>query len=181
MRGCRHANILAEGHKMSEVVRSPFQLWRAGQGPKAKPSYVYVASSWRNNLQPLVVKRLYDHGIECYDFRNPPGRTGFSWSSIDPNWKNWNTQDWKRALATEEAQAGFNSDFMGMSRADCCVLVLPAGRSAHLEAGYMAAQGKPVFTYAPNKEEPDLMTLLLGPPSNLCWEMTALLQLLGVD
>lgn len=39
---------------------------------------IYVASSWRNNRQPDVVKFLRDLGHEVYDFKNPkPGDDGF--------------------------------------------------------------------------------------------------------
>jgi hypothetical protein len=42
------------------------------------------------------------------------------------------------------ALAGFASDFDAMKWADRCVLVLPSGRSAHLEAGWFAGQGRRV-------------------------------------
>lgn len=50
---------------------------------------IYVASSWRCEWQPAVVAALREAGYEVYDFRNPPGNTGFHWSSIDPHvwWK----------------------------------------------------------------------------------------------
>lgn len=44
--------------------------------------------------------------------------------------------------------------------ADACVLVLPCGRSAHTEAGWMAGKGKRVVAYIPKMEEPDLMYIL---------------------
>jgi hypothetical protein len=37
---------------------------------------------------------------------------------------------------------GFDADFDAMERADTCVLVLPSGRSAHLELGWFVGQGK---------------------------------------
>jgi hypothetical protein len=41
------------------------------------------------------------------------------------------------------------------------VLVLSSGRSAHLEAGYAAGQGKRVIVYLhPDQFEPELMYLL---------------------
>jgi len=44
---------------------------------------VYVASSWRNEKQPAVVKALREAGHEVYDFRSPtPGNTGFSWRKV---------------------------------------------------------------------------------------------------
>jgi len=77
------------------------------------------------------------------------------------------------------AKAGFALDKAGMDKADCCVLVLPSGRSAHLEAGYMAGEGKPVFTLVLEPCEPELMSLLLGPPGHICAGMNELFNRLG--
>lgn len=145
------------------------------------PRYVYVASSWRNMLQQGVVHVLRAAGIDCYDFHNPaPDNTGFSWREIHPNWQHWTPAQWREALAHPIAQAGYALDKGAMDRADCCVLVLPSGRSAHMEAAYMAAQGKPVFTLALEPVEPELMTLLLGPPEHICVTMDDLFDRLGV-
>ena len=118
---------------------------------------IYVASSWRNGFQPGVVSFLREHGHSVYDFRNPPEGTAFKWSDIDPNWKGWSTQEYRRALQSPTARAGFNSDFGGMQWADTCVLVLPCGRSANSEAGWMKGAGKHVIVYSPVKQEPELM------------------------
>lgn len=124
---------------------------------------IYVASSWRNTYQPGVVKFLRGMDYEVYDFRNPaPGSNGFRWSEIDPDWETWSPDAYAVALNHPIAVAGFESDKNGMDWADVCVLVLPSGRSAHLEAGYMAGQGKPVVVYQPEKCEPELMNKLLG-------------------
>lgn len=60
---------------------------------------------------------------------------GFSWSNIDPNWKNWNTQQYCEAFNHPVAQKRFKLDFNPMQRVDVCVMVLPCGRSANTEAG----------------------------------------------
>lgn len=118
---------------------------------------VYVASSWRNDYQPAVVALLRGMGFNTYDFKNPPGSTGFAWSSIDEDWEDWDTVDFIKALQHPKADAGFNSDFQGLAAADLCVLVLPCGRSAHIEAGWLAGQGKNVIVYSPIPQEPELM------------------------
>ncbi len=119
---------------------------------------IYVASSWRNNIQNEVVKILREQGHEVYDFKNPPkGRKGFSWSEIDPNWLDWTTDEYNEALKHPLAVEGFNSDFEGMQWADRCVMVLPCGRSANTEAGWMKGAGKKVFVYQPIPQEPELM------------------------
>lgn len=140
---------------------------------------IYVASSWRNQSQPNTVIGLRACGYEVYDFREPkPDETGFSWKTIDPNWEEWNTAQWREALKTPIAKAGYKNDRDGMDWADVCVLLLPCGRSAHLEAGFMAGQGKPVFTLACETVEADLMNLLLGPAENLCATFPELLEAL---
>lgn len=119
---------------------------------------IYVASSWRNPFQPNVVKKLREDGHEVYDFRNPKeGNNGFAWSDIDENWENWTTEEYKQALEHPIAKAGFKHDFDAMKWADCCVMVLPCGRSANTEAGWMKGAGKKVFIYQPIKQEPELM------------------------
>lgn len=118
---------------------------------------IYVASSWRNEHQQEVVKVLRELRHEVYDFKNPEGKTGFQWSEIDKDWQNWTTEQYREALEHPVAQAGFESDFNAMNWADVCVLVLPSGRSANTEAGWMAGAGKRVFVYSPKREEPELM------------------------
>lgn len=119
---------------------------------------IYVASSWRNKAQPGVVTMLRKVGHEVYDFKNPPhGRGGFAWSEIDPNWQEWTAQQYRDALASPQAEDGYRSDMDAMEWADACVLVLPCGRSAHLEAGWFAGKGKPVFVLTQDGEEPELM------------------------
>ena len=119
---------------------------------------IYVASSWRNPYQPQVVNALLESGHEVYDFRNPPnGSKGFAWSDIDKDWENWNTAQYNEALTNPVAIDGFNSDFDGMKWADACVMVLPCGRSANTEAGWMKGAGKNVYVFSPIKQEPELM------------------------
>ena len=104
---------------------------------------IYVASSWRNEMQPEVVMVLRLAGHEVYDFRNPrDGDSGFSWSQIDPDWQNWTPAQYVEALKHPIARAGYRSDFDAMEWADAFVLVQPCGRSAHLELGWACGAGK---------------------------------------
>lgn len=119
---------------------------------------VYVASSWRNGYQPDVVAFLRQYGHEVYDFRHPaPGNDGFRWSDIDGDWRDWTPETYISALDNSIARSGFKLDMDALRWSDVCVLVLPCGRSAHLEAGWAAGSGKPVVIYMPGKEEPELM------------------------
>ena len=137
---------------------------------------IYVASSWRNTYQPGVVEALLGDGHAVYDFRNPPhGRGGFHWGDIDPKWQTWTTAQYRAMLDSPLAIEGYTQDKSGMQWADTGVLVLPCGRSAHLEAGYFAGAAKPLFVYIPEKIEPELM---YGMATKICISMDELLMCL---
>ena len=119
---------------------------------------IYVASSWRNKYYPQVVTRLREAGHEVYDFRNPPhGGNGFHWTDIDQNAPNWSFNEYKEGLDHPLAQRQLTADLEALEWADTCVLVLPCGRSAHTEAGWMSGAGRKVIVYIPEMQEPELM------------------------
>jgi hypothetical protein len=121
---------------------------------------IYLASSWRNAVQPAAVAGLRAHGHEVYDFRHPaPDTPGFSWSDIDPDWKSWTAVQYREALKHPRAQAGYLLDHAAMKWADVCLLLLPCGRSAHLELGEMIGWGKQTAIWTRDGEEPELMAL----------------------
>ena len=115
-----------------------------------KPNYVYVASSWRNPLQIAVCAGLKSAGIPHYDFKNPePGNHGFHWSDVMESYEKdtgenqlADMEDYLKALNHPIAEDGFDRDFDAMNRADVGILILPCGRSAHLEIGWMAGHNK---------------------------------------
>lgn len=111
-----------------------------------KPGYVYVASSWRCTLQPGVIQILRAAGIDAYDFRNPPNGAGFGWEEVMPEYvpgsERTSVDDYLAGLQHPRAIEGYDADFAAMEKADTFVLVLPCGRSAHLELGWAVGSGK---------------------------------------
>lgn len=120
---------------------------------------IYLASSWRNQYQAAVLAELRAAGHIVYDFKNPaPDDTGFSWTKTDPELKtDLTVARLKRSLAHPAAVRGFGHDAHGMETADACVLLLPSGMSAHLEAGWIGGSGRLVVVLAPELREPELM------------------------
>lgn len=119
---------------------------------------IYIASSWRNLLQPAIVHALRRCGHDVYDFKNPaPGNKGFAWSDIDPNWQSWNPAEYRAALQHPIAQAGYALDINALRDCEACVLVLPSGRSASWEFGYAMGQGKRGAVVQLDGVEPELM------------------------
>lgn len=120
---------------------------------------LYLASSWRNPHQELVLTLLRGAHFSVYDFKNPsPNDQGFSWKEIDAGAENWTTEQYISILDDPIAERGFQNDWSAMQSADACVLLLPCGRSAHIEAGWFVGVGKPLFIYIPDRQtEPELM------------------------
>lgn len=138
---------------------------------------VYVASSWRCARHPAVVVTLKEAGYEVYDFRNPAeGNTGFSWREIAPNWQGWSPREFREALEHPVARDGYLRDRVALDTADACVLVLPCGRSAHLELGYAIGRRKATAVLILDQCEPELMYSMVD---SVCVSMGELLSFLA--
>lgn len=121
---------------------------------------IYVASSWRNERQPFVLAKLREAGHEVYDFKDPTN--SFRWSDIDPDgFRDWTPQQFKAALEHPLAQKGFESDMRALENCDACVLLLPCGKSAHLELGYAVGARKMTLVLMEQSSEPELMYLMV--------------------
>lgn len=146
---------------------------------------IYVASSWRNERQPSVVKALREVGHEVYDFRNPaPGDTGFGWQQCCGDERDiigmvpralTDAQRFRDEVLTHPvAQAAFAKDMGALKNANVTVLVLPCGRSAHLELGWAAGAGqKTVVLLDDPLSEPELMYLM---NTKICVSMDEVLE-----
>lgn len=148
-----------------------------------KPSYVYVASSWRCAMQPAVIHTLRAADIDAYDFRNPEGGTGFAWTEVMPsfdiNAQLADAEEYVTALNHPRSIEGYASDFAAMQRADAFVLVLPCGRSAHLELGWAVGAGKQTAILLDGDQvTPELMYKMVD---YIAPDMYSLLSWLGVD
>ena len=148
-----------------------------------KPDYVYVASSWRCDFQKAVIAVLNAAGIDNYDFRNPPNGEGFGWSSVMPSF-DINSQltdqdEYIAGLKHPIAIAGYKSDFDAMMKADTFVLVLPCGRSAHLELGWAVGMGKRTAILLDGPQvTPELMYKMAD---HISTDVMDLLEWLGVE
>ena len=62
-----------------------------------------------------------------------------------------------RIRPRSSAACPWASDIDALNWADTCLLVLPCGRSAHTEAGWMKGSGKKTIVYIPEMQEAELM------------------------
>lgn len=116
---------------------------------------IYVASSWKNTEYGELLRTLRAKGFEPLDWR----QGGFGWREVSSVPQDEMTGQHYRddVLTHARAVEGFNNDHDKMLEADCCVLLLPCGRSAHLEAGWFWGRGKPLHIYIPVFDTPELM------------------------
>lgn len=103
---------------------------------------LYVIGSLRNKEIRNIGNAIREIGIDAFDDWHAAG------PEADDFWQSYETgrgRSYKEALAGRAAQHVFAFDRHHLDRCDGAVLVLPAGRSGHLELGYVAGQGKPTF------------------------------------
>lgn len=110
---------------------------------------IYLASSWKNEdmIKQLAftLKELHFQ-VDCFaDDSN--GRFVFHWTKFTGDLKDL---DAKSFLEHPDTKKAFKEDVKWLNWANLTILVLPAGKSAHLEAGYTAGKGKDLIIYAPN-------------------------------
>ncbi len=115
-------------------------------------------------------------GHLVYDFKHPTlQHEGFHWSEIDPDWKGWSPDQFRAALGHKCAEEGFKLDMDALRWCDACLLVMPCGRSAHLELGWAAGAGKQTLILLEDGE-PELMYSMV---KCLCINMKEVLNALG--
>jgi hypothetical protein len=140
---------------------------------------IYVASSWRNEArQQATVRALRDAGHVVYDFRNPaPGDTGFGWRQCATTEQLKDPRAFRDEVLTHPvARDGFSKDMGALMGAETTVLVLPCGRSAHLELGYAIGAKQRTIVYLDDPiSEPELMYLAC---TQLCTSLAEVLHTL---
>ena len=101
---------------------------------------LYLTGSLRNPQIPSVARQLREAGHQVFD----------DWFSAGPDadrcWQEYETargRTYPEALAGLAAEHIFDFDYKNLLAADAVVLVAPAGKSSHLELGYVLGWGKP--------------------------------------
>ena len=123
---------------------------------------VYTASSWRNPVYPEVVRSIKEAGFSVYDFQNPWDKgAAFNWNQVDASWTGGSdmavsADSFVAGIQHPIAKRGFSSDLSGMKWANVGVLILPCGKSAHMEGGWFVGAGKPLHILLEDPLRPEL-------------------------
>ena len=111
---------------------------------------VYLIGSLRNPAVPEFANELRSHDIEVFDDWFAPG------PEADDFWQKYEQSKGKsleEALQGYAARHIFEFDFRHLNEADVGILFLPAGKSGHLELGYL--EGLKKKTYILFHEKPE--------------------------
>lgn len=103
---------------------------------------IYLIGSLRNPAVPTAANYLRELGWDVFDDWFAAGERA------DDEWQAYEKQrghTLAQALRGIAATHVFNHDLHHMSRADIGVLLLPAGKSGHLELGYLIGRRKPCY------------------------------------
>lgn len=115
---------------------------------------VYVIGSLRNPEVPRIAIALRDDGHEVFDDWYAAGTTA------DDEWRDYEKgrgRSFQLALHGYSAQHTFKFDRLHLERADAGVLVMPAGKSAHLELGWLLGRGRRGLILLDSPERWDIM------------------------
>jgi len=107
---------------------------------------IYIASSWKNGQLAVdlahFLREEEGHEVDCF-CETRPGRYTFDAREL-PGHEELNA---KTALKRPEFQKAFEQDKAMLDWCEAVVMVLPCGKSAHLEAGYAKGQGKRLYVW----------------------------------
>lgn len=103
---------------------------------------IYLIGSLRNPKIPQLANSIEALGIEAFADWHAAGPTA------DDEWQRYEKErgrSFGQALNGHAARNVFEFDHYHLGRCDAGVLVMPAGKSGHLEIGYILGQGKPGY------------------------------------
>ena len=136
-------------------------------------SSIYLIGSLRNPRIPEIAKTLRVAGHEVFD----------DWYSVGPECdEKWQEYEQNRGRKYAEALAGYHAkdvfefDKHHLDRCEVGVLVLPAGKSAHLELGYIIGRGK--RGYVLFDQEPERFDIMYQFAHGIAFDVAALLTML---
>ena len=131
---------------------------------------IYLIGSLRNPAIPPLGNRLRTAGYDVYDSWFAAGKIA------DDSWQEYSNirgLSLREALQDYSAQQVFNFDKRHLDRCDGAVLALPAGKSGHIELGYMA-KDKP--TWVLFNEVPERYDVMYNFATDVCITEDELLE-----
>jgi hypothetical protein len=116
---------------------------------------IYLIGSLRHPRVREVASALRARRLEVFDDWHAAG------PEADDIWQRYEQErgrSYREALAGEHAQTAYKMDRRNLDLCRAAVLVMPAGKSGHIELGYAVGQGKPGYILL--EQEPERWDLM---------------------
>ena len=114
----------------------------------------FIASRWRNRDQVLeLAKKLRKKGKSVYCFLEAPHAVHRLKNDPEEDMKNFETRDWQNDQYVKEV---FKNDMEAEKESETLIMLLPAGKSAHIEAGAAYGMRKKSILIGEQKEAESL-------------------------
>lgn len=109
---------------------------------------IYIATSWKNQVEAVTLANiLREEGFAVDCFCDPStGRFVFSYADLPVEARLYDHIDIFTSAIPGSVKA-FNEDRKWLEWCDVCIMLLPCGKSAHIEAGFAAGRGKTLIIY----------------------------------
>lgn len=141
-------------------------------------THLYIIGSLRNTYVPELEKAIRGNCPEVTPFAEwySAGR------EADDAFKEYHRSkglSYREALGSYSARHIFSFDKHHLDRCDGAILLMPSGKSCHLEAGYVTGRGKPVFALYPEGEPEDRYELMMQFLTEIFYSESELIEYLN--
>jgi len=132
---------------------------------------IYLIGSLKNNSIPLIANRLREVGFEVFD----------DWWSggyeADDKWQEHEKirgRNYKEALYGHHADDIFHFDLTHLKSSDLVVMVMPCGKSGHLELGWFLGTGRPGYVLF--DKDPDRYDIMYRFANDVYFDLEELIE-----
>ena len=131
---------------------------------------IYMVGSLRNGKMPEIANKLAAAGYDAFADWHAAGY------EADDKWQEHEQsrgRTYREALYGYHARDVFEFDLTHINRCDFVVLILPCGKSGHLELGWALGRGKPGFVLF--DKEPERWDVMYQFANAVCFSVDELL------
>lgn len=123
---------------------------------------IYLIGSLRHPRVRQVAEAMRAHRLDVFDDWHAAG------PEADDIWQQYEMErhrTFRESLRGRHAQTVLNFDRTHLDRCTAAILVMPAGKSGHLELGYVIGQRKPGYILL--EQEPERWDVMYGLATNV--------------
>ncbi len=122
---------------------------------KSQPHYdFFVSGRWRNRDNVLdLTRKIREKGYQVYCFLETDHNAHRVNNNPEEDMQNFEKLDWRKDPYVKQV---FKSDMNGEKNSDIFVMLLPVGKSCHIEAGIAYGLGKKCILIGEQKETESL-------------------------